>query len=219
MVRDCGLDILINRARGILDKKGQCMPIDTLRDQIKESIVVPLIVDCYDALPTSDPRLQDLFYLARSVTKLTNIPWLVVDEEGCGRFIEGDFYDEVYEIAHAGRRFNLENPRAVEQRIKENRLYLPREGEIVSAQVSDDANGGSASVCINCYEPVAYCDETCEVCSYDLINSAFMPDFQQWKVMSCGEKRLALREAYKSYQRTLERRDERRSSRIEEIAV
>ena len=145
----------------------------------KNSFAAVRLVKAYCSLKENKIELPDLFrriyYLARCVVGCERIDRDIYFLQA-GRVDEGEI-KALCDIANEGRILENTNDLSVEDRIKAQRLF--EEGLRVSAaQYQTPKKGCSASICSNCYEPVAFCDKLCVNCHYPFIEltSTFEPD-------------------------------------------
>lgn len=124
--------------------------------------------------------LQHLYYLARDI-------------DPCNNYIYQEITHPIVQsriklIAQEGRDFGDSNKISVVKRLQTNRLFMLAD-YIFPAQLRDSKRGCSASICSNCYEPIAYSVEKCPCCHFELIGPFGFPEIESWQKMTKDEKR------------------------------
>lgn len=103
---------------------------------------------------------------------------------------------EFGDIVKTARRQSLENPPKIEERVKQGLLYNYR-GHLLAAQLEHKEGGGSASVCTNCSETIAYCDTWCPNCNYRLMDpNCLDTPFSVWRHLGTGQRFYKMKEAF-----------------------
>jgi len=193
------VDRLLEKIREVLldgKKFPHGRPFDVEKEVKEGEFTVPRVIEVYDSLEQNDPRMQEIHYMARTLDRNSGDYWF--------DHMRSQF-TRIHEIAQEGRQSRLKDLDTVEQRTASARLFDGGVG-IFSAQATDPKRGCSASVCINCYEPIAFCDYTCPTCEYDLISSTNMPTIEDWEAMSVRDREQVLHVAYSQMVSTISSR-------------
>ena len=102
--------------------------------------------------------------------------------------------------------------RALASRLVKGRLFGNGEG-VFAGSIEDPERGCSASLCTNCYEPIAFRDVECIVCGYELIHHNGMPVLSEWGSLDSKGKISAMGIAYRIMVSDINLRGDWRSSK------
>lgn len=165
-----------------------------VEDVQEKKTVIPLIVEAYMLLsPQDDKKLKDrIYFLARFIVRLTksNEEKEEFQEVIIKTGLPAKLIEQLEEIADVGRRLGRYDSKFKQDDELQGRLFSIKDKEW-AVQVPNPKAGCSASVCSNCDEPVAYCDEKCPNCHYSFIGPSGIPVLEEWEKMN-SEKRLNL---------------------------
>lgn len=129
--------------------------------------------------------LNHLYYLARDVYRSDHDDYIF----GAGQ-TPIEIRDQIKAIAKEGREIGNSTRISIEQRVKDLRLFISGD-DIFPAQIRDSKRGCSASICTNCFEPIAYAVEKCRCCQFEVIGPFGFPEIEVWqKISNYGKRRL-----------------------------
>jgi len=174
--------------------RGRYYNIEEVAKEKKEASV--FIVTAYKLLMETgqdNPELMNhLYYLARDVYQTSHdIYELEYDQT------PQDIIDTIKQIASEGRQLELAPDRSIGQRLRDLRLFVVSE-DVFPAQIRDSKRGCSASICTNCFEPIAYSTEKCPNCKFEVIGPFGFPQIEVWQTLTNRQKIALIENVYRS---------------------
>lgn len=76
-----------------------------------------------------------------------------------------------------------------ESRVKNGRLFVVS-SQIFPVSIRDSKRGCSASICSNCFEPIAYATMECSCCKMELVGPFGFPEIEEWRGLTLRQKRV-----------------------------
>jgi len=167
------------------------------QDAVEKREASIAVIKAYRALSKLDGRHPNywkrVYYLARDIVRGNEDYLDYIFRAGkTPEFIRV----AIKRIAKEGRALSLSEELPVQARISAGRLFLLLD-EVYAAQIPDPKRGCSASLCTNCAEPVAFCDQKCSNCGMEFIGPFGFPNLFKWNRLTLPEKRKSVVEVYK----------------------
>jgi len=106
-----------------------------------------------------------------------------------------DIVEQIKAIAKEGRDCGNSPDITIEQRVKDFRLFVVAD-DIFPIQIRDSKRGCSASICSNCFEPIAYSTEKCRCCQFETVGPFGFPEIEEWQKLIDYDKRRLVERVY-----------------------
>ena len=152
------------------------------------------IIQAYNLLKETGKNypklLNHLYYLARDVYQSEHDDYILRVSE-----TPTEVRDQIKAIAGEGRQIHNSPGISIERRSTDSRLFVIGDN-IFPAQIRDSKRGCSASICTNCFEPIAYSTQKCRCCNFELIGPFGFPEIEVWQKLSEFEKRRLVEKVY-----------------------